>query len=244
MHIYIAKYCQDKEFYVYDYLWSKKSKYGSIGSPYYIGKGKDDRATSKLHSVHQPKDKNNIKFSPLMNEADAFQLEMFKIFLFGRIDIDTGCLRNRTDGGQGLAGLRHSTESRKKMSKPKSAETVLKMIKSRKLRNTQEFKDKISNSLKNHPVTQITRDKISKKKKNIPKTEEFRKRVSNTLKGIIPWNKGIIYSDEIRKKIGTTTLGTIFVTNKELRLNKRIVPQKFPEYEQLGYIRGLINYKK
>lgn len=37
-----------------------------------------------------------------MSEADAFQAEMLNIYLYGRIDQGTGCLRNRTDGGEGI----------------------------------------------------------------------------------------------------------------------------------------------
>ena len=121
MHIYQAKYSQLKEFYVYQYLRSRKSKYGNIGSPYNIGKGKGKRAFSIQHTIKPPKDRSKIQFiSENMNEADAFQLEMLLIHLFGRIDVGTGCLRNMTDGGEGTTGKICSIESSKRYSKRSS----------------------------------------------------------------------------------------------------------------------------
>ena len=40
-----------------------------------------------------------------MNEADAFQLEILLIYQYGRIDLGTGCLRNLTNGGDGVSGI-------------------------------------------------------------------------------------------------------------------------------------------
>ena len=50
-----------------------------------------------------------------MTEPDAFQSEMLLISLYGRIDLGTGCLRNRTDGGEGLYGQVFSSEHRAKI---------------------------------------------------------------------------------------------------------------------------------
>lgn len=46
----------------------------------------------------------------------AVKLEMALIKFYGRRDMEEGPLANRTDGGDGIAGHRHSTESRKKIS--------------------------------------------------------------------------------------------------------------------------------
>jgi hypothetical protein len=63
MNIYSAIFSQEKIFYVYQYLRFKKSKYGDIGTPYYIGKGKNRRAFEKQHpkGIAVPKDKNQIQ---------------------------------------------------------------------------------------------------------------------------------------------------------------------------------------
>jgi len=142
MDIYSAKFSQDKKFYVYEYLRAHKSKYGDIGSPYYVGKGTGSRAFSNDHTTKPPKDKNNIRVSSLMNEADAFQNEMFKIMLSGRIDLGTGCLRNRTDGGEGSSGairtqdtIRKCVEVRKRNNSYKRTKEADKKANATKFKN-------------------------------------------------------------------------------------------------------------
>ena len=102
-------------FYVYAYLRANNSKNGPKGSPYYIGKGKGRRAYDKAHSVPLPADRSLIVIlADGMTEPDALQAEMLLIHLHGRIDLGAGCLRNRTDGGDGVAGA--SAEVRKRIS--------------------------------------------------------------------------------------------------------------------------------
>lgn len=87
-------------FYVYSYLREDKS-------PYYIGKGKDDRCfvKGKKESVSPPRDKNRIKIiKKNLTEQEAFELEKLYILMFGRKDLGTGILRNLTNGGDGVSG--------------------------------------------------------------------------------------------------------------------------------------------
>jgi hypothetical protein len=138
-----------------------------------------------------------------MNEADALQLEILLIHLYGRIDIKTGNLRNRTSGGDGVSGYKHSDESRKQMSITRqnmSEITRQKMAESKKGnqnalgnkgghgRRSDEVKKKMSDAQKfrfqNNPkigkkLSQETKDKISKSNKGhhySPKTE-FKKKI-------------------------------------------------------------------
>jgi hypothetical protein len=91
-------------FYVYLYLRARASKHGSLGSPYYVGKGKGYRVyRASNHYVPVPSNKKNIvKVSEGMTERDALQSEMLLIHRYGRVDLGTGCLNNMTDGGDGI----------------------------------------------------------------------------------------------------------------------------------------------
>jgi len=83
-------------FYVYSYLREDFS-------PYYIGKGSGKRAYTKgPKEVKPPKDKTRVKIiKENLTEQEAFELEKLYILMFGRKDLETGILRNKSDGGGG-----------------------------------------------------------------------------------------------------------------------------------------------
>ncbi len=102
-------------YYVYAYIRSKDSPTAKAGTPYYIGKGKDNRFRAK-HNVRKPKDESLIIFMETnLTELGAFALERRMISWWGRTNIGTGILRNLTDGGEGTSGLIHSSDSLAKM---------------------------------------------------------------------------------------------------------------------------------
>jgi hypothetical protein len=105
-------------FYVYAYLRSKDSSHGKKGSPYYIGKGSGNRIISNQgRATKLPKDKSMVVYvQESLTEQQAFDLERYCIALYGRIDLGTGCLRNRTDGGEGTSGVVVSIDTRRKLS--------------------------------------------------------------------------------------------------------------------------------
>jgi hypothetical protein len=98
-------------FYTYAYLREDKT-------PYYIGKGQGRRLYKKRKGeIKPPKDKSRIIFlKQNLTEEEAFRHEVYMISVFGRKDLGTGILHNRTNGGEGSSGLVHTEETRKKMS--------------------------------------------------------------------------------------------------------------------------------
>ena len=97
-------------YYTYAYLREDKT-------PYYIGKGTENRIHSTHRRVKPPKDKSRIIFlKQNLTEEEAFKHEVYMIAVFGRKDNGTGILRNRTDGGEGTSN-RGTPEQRSEISR-------------------------------------------------------------------------------------------------------------------------------
>lgn len=104
-----------KVYYVYAYLRISNSQVSSVGTPYYIGKGKGKRAFDGQHVVSVPREKERIVIiKNYLSEAEAFELEKLLISYYGRVDNHTGILRNLTNGGEGGSGRVITEEYRKK----------------------------------------------------------------------------------------------------------------------------------
>jgi len=143
-------------FYVYAYL--RKN-----GTPYYIGKGTGTRAWAS----HRYTSSNNKYFKGIsipsenritilesnLTSVGAFALERRMIQWYGRKDLGTGILRNKTDGGEGM-------------------DNVVR---------TEEWKFN-----------------ISKSHKGKSKSEKHKQNLSKSLRGNIPWNKGVFEKREYR----------------------------------------------
>jgi hypothetical protein len=101
------------EFYTYTYTRSD-------GTPYYVGKGKGNRAFAKKgHNIAVP-ERGRIQFQYWGSEQEALDMEVWWIKFWGRKDNGTGILRNMTDGGvggktKGHTGHKHSEEARRKI---------------------------------------------------------------------------------------------------------------------------------
>ena len=99
-------------YYVYAYINK------STGLPYYIGKGKGGRAYDKHGRVKVPKDRSKIVFCETnLTNIGAYAIERRLIRWFGRKNIDeNGILLNIQEGGEGSHGVKHTEDTRRRMS--------------------------------------------------------------------------------------------------------------------------------
>ena len=111
MPLYQSRMKNPQRFYTYAYLRENRT-------PYYIGKGQTRRLYQKCGKpCGVPKDKSRIIYlKQNLTEEEAFKHEIYMIDVFGRIDLGTGILHNRTDGGDGASGWVPSEEQRKNIS--------------------------------------------------------------------------------------------------------------------------------
>jgi hypothetical protein len=213
------------EYYTYAYLREDKT-------PYYIGKGKGVRIYKKKKGdIRPPKDKSRIIFlKKNLTEAEAFRHEIYMIAVFGRKDLGTGVLRNKTDGGEGASGLVISEETRKKLSelrvgeknpnygKEISKEQKQKISEANKGKiHSKEHREKIKEKTKGQTRSEETKRKISEAKKGKPRSEQSRLKQSETNKGrplseshklkLSVVMKGKTLSEETKRKMGEAQKG-------------------------------------
>jgi hypothetical protein len=154
-----------KTFYTYAFLREDKT-------PYYIGKGTNKRIKEKRQRCcNLPIDKSRIIIlKQNLSEEEAFRHEVYLIAIYGRKDLGTGILHNRTNGGEGISGHKHSEKTRAKMSAAKKGKEF-----------SPEHRAKLRDAAQN--FSQEHRDKLSAAQKGKPKSAEARAKMSAAKKG-------------------------------------------------------------
>ena len=168
----------EMHYYTYAYLREDKT-------PYYIGKGKGERIYKKgSGEVNPPKDKSRVIYlKQNLTEEEAFRHEIYMIDVFGRKDLGTGILRNKTNGGEGVSGWVPSEETKIKMSESGKVKIF-----------SEEHRRKLSESGKNKIFSEETKRKMSEANKGKILSEETKKRMSEA-------QKGKIFSEQHRIKL-------------------------------------------
>jgi hypothetical protein len=154
--------------YVYAYIRANDSATASAGTPYYIGKGTGRRAWTKYAGeVGMPTDDRFIVILESgLSVTGALAIERRMIRWYGRIDTNTGILRNKTDGGEGAEGV------------------VGKIPWNKGKNQTSKHNDKIRKALTGIKRTDETKRKISVLRKGKPGTFKNKKHSEESIRKI------------------------------------------------------------
>ena len=188
------------KYYVYAYIRTD-------GTPYYIGKGTGKRAWNKSKGEIQKPSTNTriVILERNVTLTGSLAIERRLIRWYGRIDTNSGILRNKTDGGEGGCGTRRaamSEETKHKISKsnfgkilgPRSETDKKKISESMQGKNLGKIRtveQKSAQSIRQtgkvkKPHADITKQKISdslKGRSTGPMSQEQKEKISLALTG-------------------------------------------------------------
>lgn len=233
--------------------------------PFYFGKGKCKRIyyhrreakkkiiepgkkSIKINIIHKLWEQN-LDFKEVilfdnLTEQEAFEIENKLIKKYGRINNNTGCLANLTDGGEGPSGMVHTKKTRIRMKEAQLGEKNHFYGK----HHTKESLNKMSeNGMKGKHHTEETKKLISEKISGENNgfygkhhTEETRNKLSESKTGKQIGednpNYGHYWTDEMKQRARELKLGKIKI-NKEGK-TKVIDRKNLEQYLNSGWELG------
>jgi hypothetical protein len=169
------------EYYTYAYLREDST-------PYYIGKGKGRRAFLK-HSGFYPPSKERILFLKRnLSEEQAFRHEIYMISVFGRKDLGTGILHNKTDGGDGCSG---KIMTEKDIQNRRKGRLGIPLSESHKRKIAEANRGTPKTMTEKRRKTDIEKGLRARGKSKQKHSEETKNKISKATQGRVPWNKGL-----------------------------------------------------
>lgn len=155
--------------------------------PFYVGKGKNDRAWSKTgHNVYWNRVVKKYEYEikilyENLNEVDAHEIEKELITRYGRKNTKTGCLVNMTEGGEGSSGTIQSenTKQKRRNSNKKTwnqpHKKIERSLETKKRWENLEYKERTKNNIRKaykDPELRKLRSEIAKKLWETPEIRE------------------------------------------------------------------------
>ena len=220
------KYDESRVYYVYKHVRLDNN------TCFYIGKGKDGRKDVPNRNLTHDSicDRHGYKvviFKDKLNEAEAFKLEedLIRCYVFkmgygicikGYMNNNNKFLTNRTFGGEGASGYKHSEESKRKNSeshkgKKQSEETKEKISEKMKGKNAGEKNGMFGKKGKDSPIYGEKNGMFGKnpfENKTEEEMETIGKKISEKNKGKNAYaNKTEEEMEEIRRKKSNSMKG-------------------------------------
>jgi len=225
----LGKSFMDNLFYTYAFLREDRT-------PYYVGKGKGNRAYRKrLKGVKRPQDEKRILILKKgLTEQEAFRHEKYMIAVFGRKDLGTGILLNRSEGGEGNSGYRHTEKTKIRLRETSTGRKFKPRTKLHRKRLSAALRGKRSWLGLKH--REESKEKISQTRKE----KELAKGENNGMFGRNHTEESKVKMSETKKerKVG---VGRVWYHNPEENQEKHFAPNETPSPP---WVRGRIKGKR
>lgn len=203
----------------YTYLWLREN-----GTPYYVGKGfKTTRRRGRAYRRGSPPE-DHIIVQEHESEEAAFFVEKFLINFYGRKDIETGCLINLTEGGEGAFGSVCSEETKRLLSEQRKGKPNLKL---RGIKRPDWLRKAMSEYRKGKPIPHYDPQRHSELMLGAGNPIFGKKRVFNAewLRKLGEGRRGHSVSEETRKKMSEAARSRVYKNQTHCHRGHEFTPE-------------------